>query len=267
MHIRQKLVLLIGLLALVLGLSSGALAAGLEVYATGGYASLSMDKFNEFIDSVNELFKPAAQQEGASFEPLERITRAFWGEGGLRYAVTPALFVSASVRYMAPNGSDAKSSSKDLFDPTVTYTRSMQLSASVWGPTLTVGTPLTLPGTPVTVTLAGSVGYYVLTVRLDESYDSSPGEAYDWAISTTAGASALGYGLRGTVTYALSPQLRLEGTVGYERLYYEKVTVQSASAKNAPTPKTGDPLEDMDGNPLPFDLSGIRATIGLSYSF
>lgn len=264
MHWRSRPILLA--VALVLALGGMAQAEGLEAYAIGGYATLSMEKVNKFIDDMNASGK-LVEAFGGTYEPLEKFTRAFWGEGGLRYSVTPTLFVGAGVRYMAPNGSDGKVSGKNPYDPSVTYTSDVKMSVSVWGPTFTVGTPFALPGMPVTVTLAGTIGYYMLTFREDSSYDEEPGTVNDATMSLTAGASGLGYGLRGAVTYSLSPQLTLEGAVGYERLYYEKVTVQSASATNAVAPKTGDPITDMNGDPLPFDLSGIRATVGLSYSF
>ena len=77
----------------------------------------------------------------------------------------------------------------------------------------------------------------------------------------------MGYGLRAGVGYAINPQLTLEGAISYEQLYYDKVVVREASGKNTTAPAKGTPLTDSNGNPIPFDLSGLRASVGLSFKF
>ena len=236
-------------------------AAGIEVYAIGGHASLAMSDFNEkIIDLVNDSGE-LVEQFGGHFEPAEHVDRALWGEAGLRFSVTPAVQATAGIRYMAPNGTDF--TIEDL-----NQVSHGTMRASLWGPVVTLGLPITMDGSPLSFHVAGTLSYNMFSLSEDAEFDDQVDNANDWDSTVTYGGRALGYGLRGGLAYSFGERASLSATVGYEWLRFDKVTVTAATARNFPAPDIGDPLTDpIGGKPLPIDLSGLRIAAALSVSF
>ena len=81
-------------------------ATGTGLYVAGGYASLSPNEFNAFLDDMNRLFAYAQELKAllgytTQLEKLEPVDRGLWGEAGLRITGPPVTF-AVGVQYLKP---------------------------------------------------------------------------------------------------------------------------------------------------------------------